>query len=261
MSPTDADPFRSTEPFYAQYRPDYGEAAVEYVADRFGLDDGSRVLDLGCGTGRLAVPLAAHAGEVVGMDPNPVMLREASERAAAAGREGIEWVQGSDADLHERLGPLTLTTIGRAFHWMDRERTLATLLEMTEDGGGVALLGDEEWLTRGSEPWQVAAYQVAAAVLDDLPERRTGEIEYDQPYDDMLAESGLRDVETSTFEVDREWATHAVVGYVLSLSFASAATFGDRRDAFEGRLRDRLADLGGEPFVQHATVEVVSGRT
>ena len=38
-----------------------------------GIQDGSRVLDIGAGTGILSVPLAAHGCEVTAVEPSPVM--------------------------------------------------------------------------------------------------------------------------------------------------------------------------------------------
>jgi SAM-dependent methyltransferase len=45
----------------------------------------SKVLELGCGSGRLLVPLARDGCEVVGVDASAAMLTIASERLAAAG--------------------------------------------------------------------------------------------------------------------------------------------------------------------------------
>jgi ubiquinone/menaquinone biosynthesis C-methylase UbiE len=44
-----------------------------------------RLLDLGCGTGRLLVALARRGYRVLGVDLSPEMLRVAAEKAAAAG--------------------------------------------------------------------------------------------------------------------------------------------------------------------------------
>lgn len=52
---------------------------------------GARVVELGCGTGRIAVPLAQAGLDVVGVDVSPEMLDQARERAAAAGVD-VEWV-------------------------------------------------------------------------------------------------------------------------------------------------------------------------
>lgn len=260
MSPQNpADRFSSTERFYADHRPGYGDAAVEYVVDRFGVDGQSRVLDLGCGAGQLTLPFAAHAGEVVGMDPNPEMLAVGRERAKAAGIENVGWVEGSDADLHEGLGPVRLTTIGRAFHWMDRDRTLERLRGCTDSGGGVALFGDREALHRGRADWWAVAHGTASEYLDDLPERETGEVEYDETYAEVLERNGYRDVEKRQFTVEREWNVEGVIGYVFSLSFASPPTFGEDREAFEADLREQLRALD-PPFTERVPVDVVSGR-
>jgi SAM-dependent methyltransferase len=45
----------------------------------------SRVIDLGCGTGRFAVPLAESGQRVTAVDLSPEMLRVTGEKAAAAG--------------------------------------------------------------------------------------------------------------------------------------------------------------------------------
>lgn len=259
MAETESNPFTSTEAYYADYRPGYGDDVIEYVSDRFALDDTARVLDLGCGAGQITVPLAAHAGEVVGMDPNEGMLREARKRAAAAGRENIEWAVGSDADLGDELGTFGLTTMGRSFHWMDQERTLDHLYRMTEPGGGVALLGDEEWFTRGTKAWQDDVYALADGYVDDLPER-TGPIEYDDPWDELIAEFGFTDVETVTFESEREWTVDDIVGYVFSLSYCSPETVGDDGDAFESDLRARLNDRDAAVFDQDVVRTVIAGR-
>lgn len=51
-----------------------------------------RVLDFGCGVGRLLLPLAAHAQEAVGVDVSTSMLAEASRNAKAMGVDNIKLV-------------------------------------------------------------------------------------------------------------------------------------------------------------------------
>lgn len=259
VSPNDSTtPFASTEAYYADHRPGYGESAVEYLRHRFDLDDGSRVLDLGCGPGQVAVPVAAHAGSVLGMDPNPAMLREADARARRAGRENLDWVVGSDAELTGVEGPFDLVTMGRSFHWMDQARTLERVHELTDSGGGVALLTNREWITRGTKDWQDAVYAHVGEYIEDPPDR-TGPIEYDDPWDELVAAFGFTGVETATFEFEHTWDVDSVVGYLFSLSFCSPATVGDEKGAFKATLRARL-DAFDEPLVQDAAVTVITGK-
>lgn len=257
------DRFAGAAEHYARGRPGYGDDALAYLRERFDLAD-ARVLDLGCGTGQLAVPLAEHAATVVAMDPDAAMLAATRDRAADAGHENVQTLQGSDADLRERLiddvAPLDLTTMGRSFHWTDERPTLDCLREHTRAGGGVAIVDDVEWLTGGDEPWTGAAYEAVAERVDDLPERYDpASVEYDDPWDELLVERGFADVETATFAVERSWSVDAIVDYVRSLSFC-ASLREDGRSEVERAVRDRLSEHGDEPFEQTARVEVVSGR-
>lgn len=53
--------------------------------ERLGVAPGSRVLDVACGTGNLAIPLARLGAVVTGVDIAPNLLAQARQRAAAEG--------------------------------------------------------------------------------------------------------------------------------------------------------------------------------
>lgn len=56
-----------------------------------------RALDHGCGTGRLTLPFARRAGEVVALDVSPDMLAEAARNADEAGLNNVRFEQADDA--------------------------------------------------------------------------------------------------------------------------------------------------------------------
>ena len=58
---------------------------------------GAGVLELGAGTGRVAIPIAEAGLEVVGLDASDAMLERARERSQAV--NGIQWVRGDMADF------------------------------------------------------------------------------------------------------------------------------------------------------------------
>jgi 2-polyprenyl-3-methyl-5-hydroxy-6-metoxy-1,4-benzoquinol methylase len=70
----------------------HGEAA--YVAAL--VPAGARVLDAGCGTGRVAIELARRGYEVVGVDSDASMLAVAREQAPA-----LPWHQRDLAELED----------------------------------------------------------------------------------------------------------------------------------------------------------------
>lgn len=72
---------------------------VEWWTRLAGEAPGGRVLYLGCGTGRLALPMAAACDELVGVDPDPAMLAAFHERLVdgpVAGRVTLLEARGED---------------------------------------------------------------------------------------------------------------------------------------------------------------------
>lgn len=62
---------------------------------------GGPVLDLGCASGRVAVPLARAGLEVLGVDRDPGMLEEAERAASAAGEDVAGRLRTIDADMRD----------------------------------------------------------------------------------------------------------------------------------------------------------------
>ncbi len=78
-------------------------AEIEFLMVELALAPGARVLDVGCGTGRHSVPLAALGMRVTGVDISAGMLERARAAAAEAGVD-VEWVK-SDVSKALPAGP------------------------------------------------------------------------------------------------------------------------------------------------------------
>jgi SAM-dependent methyltransferase len=248
--------FTGTAAFYARFRPGYPRALFDEVVRHFQLDGAGRLLDLGCGTGQLVVPLAEHFAEAVGMDPEPEMLAEAARQAPAAANTNVTWVCGGSADLPGGLGLFRLVTMGRSFHWMDRERVLNVLDGMVDDGGGVVIAGD--WrLTRPVTAWQQAIEEVQHRFVG--PERKGGPPA--EPHPAVLGRSPFRDVVRTVHEFDRPWTVEQIIGYLYSSSLPLRRLLADRRPAFEQELTEALlaADPTGR-FNEPVALEVLMAR-
>ena len=72
---------------------DYGKWAdfIKKQLDSFGIKEGSLVLDLGCGTGNITIPLAERGYDMIGIDGSPDMLNEALLKAQSSKKE-ILWL-------------------------------------------------------------------------------------------------------------------------------------------------------------------------
>jgi SAM-dependent methyltransferase len=258
------DLFAGTAWHYARYRPGYPEAFFDDLARQFRLDGTGRLLDLGCGTGQLTLPLAGHVAEAVGMDPEPEMLAEAAGQARADNVTNVTWAQGSSTDLPGDLGRFRLVTMGRSFHWMDRERVLAVLDGMVDDVGGIVLANDS-CLVRPATAWQQAIEEIQRHFLppdfvppDPLPGRMNAAVDH-QSHGEILARSPFRHVHRRIYESARPWTVEQVIGYLYSTSLPLRRLLGNRCSAFEQAITDALLaiDPNGR-FTEPVTLEVLT---
>src|SRR5881409_1858583 len=72
-----------------------GEALVKSL----GIKPPLRVLDLGCGDGTTAVPLARLGADVVGIDIAKNLVEAGNKRAAAAGLRNLKFQEGDASNL------------------------------------------------------------------------------------------------------------------------------------------------------------------
>lgn len=122
---------------YAEMAPHYLPIAGRLV-DRAGVDADDRVLDVGCGTGNVAITAARRDADVTGLDLEPSMLERARENAAVAGVD-VRWREGDAADLpfEDDAFDVTLSALG---HMLAEPQSAAgrELRRVTRPGGRVA---------------------------------------------------------------------------------------------------------------------------
>jgi ubiquinone/menaquinone biosynthesis C-methylase UbiE len=81
------------------------------MAER-GVSEGGRALDIGCGTGSLAIACARRGAQVTGIDTSPQMLDIARRKVEQAGLTGsITLLQMSAIELDEGFEPESFDTI------------------------------------------------------------------------------------------------------------------------------------------------------
>jgi 2-polyprenyl-3-methyl-5-hydroxy-6-metoxy-1,4-benzoquinol methylase len=108
--------------------PARNDEQVEFLVERLGLDTGTRVLDLACGRGRIAIPLARRGCRVTGIDLSPRSLKLARRDADAAGVE-LKLIQ---ADMRELAAVETFDVVLNLFS------SFGYFADATDDDGVVA---------------------------------------------------------------------------------------------------------------------------
>lgn len=160
-----------------QYRPSYPDAAFDLLTELM-VDSPRHVLDVGCGTGAVARPLAARVEHVDAIDISQEMV-EQGKRLPRGDNPCLNWIVGrvEDAPLSP---PYALITAGASLHWLDWYVVMLRFARMLTPHGYLVELGVDLLET----PWE-----------DDLRtiRRRYGTIPNWQYYDHIkaLEERGL----------------------------------------------------------------------
>ncbi len=105
------------------------------------LKEGESLVDVGCGTGSLAILLKrmAPGARVVGLDPDPEALAIAARKAGSAGLE-IEWRRGFARDAGAQHGVFDKAVSSLVFHQVplaEKAAGIAAMVDAVRPGGSV----------------------------------------------------------------------------------------------------------------------------
>lgn len=254
------DLFEGTAEHYQRYRVPYPREALDWIVYEFRLDGRGRLLDGGCGTGQVALPLARWFDEVIAIDPDQDMLRVAERTAREEGVGNIRFLNTKAEDVPGTIAPLRLATFGASFHWTDRVAVANRLYDMIEPGGGLVALSPASFWN-GREAWHQVVIDTIRHWLGAERRAGSGTFKPSPLHQQSLAQTRFTDITSVDIQKPHIWTADSIVGYLSSTSFASRAVLGKSWPAFETDLRARLGRLSSEDwFAEEIEVSIVSAR-
>ena len=141
-----------------------GEAVVQSL----GIMPPLRVLDLGCGDGTTAVPLARLGAEVVGIDIASNLVEAGNRRAAKAGLNNLKFQEGDACNLEgvpDDSFDLTLSVFGAMF--APRPFDVAKEMVRVTKSGGRIVMGN--WIP-GDPTFVAQVLKISSAFTPPPPE-------------------------------------------------------------------------------------------
>lgn len=133
---------------YDRGRPGYPAEAIDHVAEAFGLDEASTVVDLAAGTGKLTRRLTGRFGRLVAVEPLPGMLARLSERSPE-----VEAFSGSAESIPLPSDIADAVLVAQAFHWFAGPAALAEIARVLRPRGGLGLIWNMSPWEEGAEGW------------------------------------------------------------------------------------------------------------
>ena len=212
---------------YERGRPTYPDEAVGCLVRELGIGSGRRALDLAAGTGKLTRRLTETGATVVAVEPVDAM-RARLVRALPA----VEALAGTAEAIPLPDASVDAVTVGQAFHWFDGDAALAEIHRVLRRGGRLGLVWnvkDEsvDWVRRLAEiiePYRGPAPKVASGAWKAAFERTRL----------------FTPLERARFAFVHETDMATVIARVTSISFIAALP-DEEVERIVGRVRELLA--------------------
>ncbi|MDQ2750636.1 MAG: class I SAM-dependent methyltransferase [Actinomycetota bacterium] len=245
--------------YYAQYRRGYPVAVVDALVDTLGLSASDTIVDIGCGTGQLTLPLANRVGRAIGIDLEADMLRHADTAARERRTSNVEWILGSADDLVAIAAPyggVEAVTLANSIHLVDRAQLFAAARTALSPRGSLSIIANGHPLWLQDTAWSHA--------LKTFLERWSGITLTGHCGTDDETRSAYRHEMTAVGYVVEEvrvdytdtLTLDQIVGGVFSALSARIPAAGDR-NRFAADVARALADSA--PYAEHVPVRVLIG--
>ncbi|MER5939491.1 class I SAM-dependent methyltransferase [Streptomyces sp. NPDC001928] len=123
---------------YDRARPGYPPELYDDLAELAGVGPGSRVLEVGCGTGQATVPLAGRGCRITAVEAGARMAAVA--RRNLAGYPAADVVTARFEDWPLPREPYDAVVSATAFHWIDPAVRMAKAADALRPGGALAVV-------------------------------------------------------------------------------------------------------------------------
>jgi SAM-dependent methyltransferase len=122
---------------YERHRPTYPERLIDTACAAAGVAAGDRVLEVGCGTGKLTRSLVARGLQVTAVEPGANLTALAARASEGPGELEFVHARFEDARLGAQFPAVFSAT---AFHWIDPDVSWRKAAESLNPGGLLALI-------------------------------------------------------------------------------------------------------------------------
>jgi SAM-dependent methyltransferase len=222
---------------YREGRPDYPPRVYEVLRSRCGVRAGSRVLEIGPGSGLVTRHLVALGAQVVAVEPDQGFAEYLSRTIPGA---QVVRAPFEEADVGETFDAVVAAT---SFHWLEQSRALRRLGGVLRPGGWTAI-----WWTVFSDPYREdPLLSEATALLGFEPgDQRAGtafQLDTSARCEDLRHGAGLADVAAELIA----WDLAMGAGQVRAL-FDTMITIRQLPDEQRRRVLDTVTSLVNDRF-------------
>ncbi len=212
----------------------------------------TRVLDVGCGTGKAARLLVDRGCEVLGVEPDPSM-------AAIARGHGIPVEQATFERWESRGRKYDLLVSGQAWHWVDPEAGLARAASVLPPGGHLAVFWNRGRPAQDAEGALDAVYARLAPEIADTNVALHPSSVPSARFDDFEGAALFTDTEATTYQWDAVYDRAGWIDFISTHSDHLRLPESQRR-ALLGALGDAIDAVGGALTYHYSSLLLLATR-
>jgi SAM-dependent methyltransferase len=248
--------FGSVAEQYDRARPEYPAGVFDDLAELAALEPGSRVLEIGPGSGKATAELVRRGYDVTGVELSPDLAEIAARNVPDA-----EIVVADFETWQPREGDFDAVVAFTAFHWIAPELRYAKPARLLRPGGALAVVAGPHVLPPGGDLFFIEVQQDYEAVVphhDNRPARAPDEVE---GWAAEFESSGLfASVEERRRLVALTYTADEFVDVLGTFSDNLALPEEQREDLFR-RIHARIAARPSGTVTKHHLLTITVGRT
>jgi SAM-dependent methyltransferase len=194
---------------YVRGRPDFPDAALDWLRSDLALGPGKTAVDLGAGTGKFTRLIIQAGAEVIAVEPVAAMRERLSRDLPS-----VKALDGTAQHMPLPDASADAVICAQAFHWFASAESLREIRRVLKSGGVLGLI----WNIRDeSIPWVAELTRIMAPYEGDAPRYYRGEWRraFPAPGFGALQERVLRHQHVGSPE-------HVILDRVASVSFIAA---------------------------------------
>jgi SAM-dependent methyltransferase len=246
--------FGAVAELYDRARPTYPAAVFDDLAELAQLEPGSRVLEIGPGTGQATRELVRRGYAVTGVELSPALAEVARRNVPEAE------IVVADFETWEPAEPsFDTVVVFNAFHWIAPEVRYAKPAGLLRPGGALAVVGAPHVLPEGGDPFFAEVQEDYDAVVPDPDHQPLAPPEEIEGWADDWRASGF-------FERAEERRHLVAIRYTADEFIAVLGTFSDnlalpeeQREELFRRIHARIAARPGGTVTKHHLLVLTVG--
>lgn len=253
--------FDEVADLYDRARPPYPDALLRDLIELSGLSSNSRVLEVGCGTGQITVPLAELGVSLVAVELGANLA--AITRDKVSRYEGVSVCVANFDTWRVPTEQFDLVVAATAFHWLDPVTRVGKCADALRPGGTLAII-DTQWGAgiTGDDPF-LSESQACYARWD--PNHRPGFVpprlnDLPQQREDLVKSGRFEQVRLKRYVVER---SHSAETYCdLISTFSDIRGFDEaNRTGFLACMRNLIESRFENRIIRHDVHDLWIART